>query len=137
MGQLEFEGSYLIKQKSVSSLALLSKEFKLFSDKLGFSLADCLFSKGTFVWKAKSWWMIISKWPKWSYCTANENSRVITLWGVYMYLDRIINKPGEGNGNPLQHSCQDNSMDRRVWQATVHGVAKSWTRLKRLNTHKI
>ena len=52
-----------------------------------------------------------------------------------MYLDRIINEPGEGNGNPLQHSCQDNSMDRGAWQATAHGVAKSWTRLKQLNTH--
>ena len=31
--------------------------------------------------------------------------------------------PGEGNGNPLQHSCLRNPMDR-VWQAKVHGVAK-------------
>ena len=37
--------------------------------------------------------------------------------------------PGEGNGNPLQYSCLENSMDRGSWQATVHGVAKSWTRL--------
>ena len=32
--------------------------------------------------------------------------------------------PGEGNGNPLQYSCLDNPMDRGVWQATVHGVAR-------------
>ena len=37
--------------------------------------------------------------------------------------------PGEGNGNPLQYSCLENSMDRGAWQATVHGVAKSQTRL--------
>ena len=37
--------------------------------------------------------------------------------------------PGEGNGNPLQYSCLENPMDREAWQATVHGVAKSWTRL--------
>ena len=36
---------------------------------------------------------------------------------------------GEGNGNPLQYSCLENPMDRGVWQATVHGVAKSRTRL--------
>ena len=31
--------------------------------------------------------------------------------------------PREGNGNPLQYSCLGNPMDRRAWQATVHGVA--------------
>ena len=36
--------------------------------------------------------------------------------------------PGEGNGNPLQYSCLENSMGRGAWQATVHGVAKSQTR---------
>ena len=35
--------------------------------------------------------------------------------------------PGEGNGNPLQYSCLENSMGRGAWHATVHGVAKSWT----------
>ena len=33
--------------------------------------------------------------------------------------------PGEGNGNPVQYSCLENSMDRGAWRATVHGVAKS------------
>ena len=32
--------------------------------------------------------------------------------------------PGVGNGNPLQNSCLENSMDRRALQATVHGVTK-------------
>ena len=32
--------------------------------------------------------------------------------------------PRGGNGNPLQYSCLENSMDRTAWQATVHGVAK-------------
>ena len=35
--------------------------------------------------------------------------------------------PGEGNGNPLQYSCLENSIDRGARLATVHGVAKSWT----------
>ena len=35
--------------------------------------------------------------------------------------------PGEGNGNPLQYSCLENSVDRGAWQAMVHGVTKSWT----------
>ena len=37
--------------------------------------------------------------------------------------------PGGGNGNPLQYSCLENPMDKGAWQATVHGVLKSWTRL--------
>ena len=32
--------------------------------------------------------------------------------------------PWEGNGNPLQYSCLENSMDRGDWQATVHGAAR-------------
>ena len=35
--------------------------------------------------------------------------------------------PGGGNGNPLQYSCLENSMDRGAWRATVHGVTESDT----------
>ena len=42
--------------------------------------------------------------------------------------------PGEGNGNPLQYSCLENPMDRGAWWATVHRVAKSWTRVKQFIT---
>ena len=35
----------------------------------------------------------------------------------------------EGNGNPLQNSCLENSKDRETSRATVHGIAKSWTQL--------
>ena len=34
---------------------------------------------------------------------------------------------GVGNGNPLQYSCLEDSMDRGAWRATVHGVVKNWT----------
>ena len=40
---------------------------------------------------------------------------------------------GEGNGNPLQCSCLENSRDRGAWWAAVYGVAQSRTRLKRLS----
>ena len=43
--------------------------------------------------------------------------------------------PGEGNGNLLQYSCLENSMHRGDWQATVHGVAKSWTSLINFHFH--
>ena len=43
--------------------------------------------------------------------------------------------PGGGHGNPLQYSCLENPMDRGALWATVHGVAKSQTGLKRLSMH--
>ena len=50
---------------------------------------------------------------------AEENAKSDTL-----DLPRLIS-----NGNPLQYSCLENPMDRGAWQAAVHGVAKSQTRL--------
>ena len=41
---------------------------------------------------------------------------------------------GKGNGYPFQYSCLENSMDRQAWWTTVHGVAKSWSRLS-MHTH--
>ena len=41
---------------------------------------------------------------------------------------------GGGNGNPLQCSCLENPRDGGAWWAAVHGVAQSWTRLKRLSS---
>ena len=40
-------------------------------------------------------------------------------------IPRSIRSPGEGNGNPFQHSCLENPMDRGAWWATFHGVAES------------
>ena len=42
-------------------------------------------------------------------------------------IPRLGRSPGEGNGNPFQYSCLENSMDRGAWRAIVHGIAKSWT----------
>ena len=46
--------------------------------------------------------------------------------GSIPWLER---SPEKGSSNPLQYSCLENSMGRGAWRATVHGVAKSWTRL--------
>ena len=46
--------------------------------------------------------------------------------GFDLWLGR---SPGEGNGNPLQYSCLENSMDRGARRAIIHGVAKSQTQL--------
>ena len=42
--------------------------------------------------------------------------------------------PGGGHGNPLQYFCLENLMDRGAWQAVIHGIAKSWTRLSYYTT---
>ena len=55
-----------------------------------------------------------------SACNAGDPS-LIPEWG---------RSPGEGNGNPLQDSCLQDSTDRGAWQITVYGVAKSWTQLR-------
>ena len=41
---------------------------------------------------------------------------------------------GEGNGNPLRCSCQENPRDGGAWWAAIYGVAQSRTRLKRLSS---
>ena len=51
-------------------------------------------------------------------CNNAEDSSLILSLG---------RSPGEEEGNPLLYSCLENPMDRGAWQATVHGVAKSWT----------
>ena len=53
-----------------------------------------------------------------------ESARNVGDQGLIPGLGR---SPGEGNGNPFQYSCLENSMDRGAWRAIVHRIAKSWT----------
>ena len=63
------------------------------------------------------------------------------LWGRQesdtterLHVDFSLSCIGEGNGNPLQCSCLENSRDGGAWWAAVYGVTQSWTRLKRLSS---
>ena len=47
--------------------------------------------------------------------------------GDTVSIPELGRSPGEGNGNPLQYSCLEHPMDRGVWWAAVHGIAKNWT----------
>ena len=54
--------------------------------------------------------------------------RCVTTWRTmyfYSFIVLLYTLSGEGNGNPLQYSCQETTTDREAWQATVHRVAKS------------
>ena len=59
---------------------------------------------------------------------AQTVKRQPTMWdpGLILGMGRSL---AEGNGNPLQSSCLEKSMDAGAWWATVYGVTKSWTRL--------
>ena len=83
----------------------------------------------------------------------SDRSEQLTLWASQVALavqstpantgdmrnigsvSRLGRSPGGGHGNPLQYSCLKNPKDRGAWWATVHRVAKSRTRLKRLSMH--
>ena len=53
--------------------------------------------------------------------------------GVSGLMPGLGRSPGEGNGNLLQYSCLENSMDRGAWQATVHGGLKESDTTEQLN----
>ena len=73
-------------------------------------------------------------------CAFSKFPKMIMYWyTAYFYkmhekLYYFIRSIGEGNGNPLQYSCLENSMDREAWQAMVHRVTESQTWLKQLST---
>ena len=64
--------------------------------------------------------------PNFGVSDSKESARHEEDLGLIPGLGRF---PGGGNGNTLQYSCLESSMDRGAWQVTVHGVTKSRTRL--------
>ena len=86
--------------------------------------ASCLFWKFFFYWHAT----LSLDFPggsvgKESACSVGDAGEMGSIpgWG---------RSSRGGHGNPLQYSCLENPMDRGAWQATVDGVAKSWTWLR-------
>ena len=71
--------------------------------------------------KQSSWYRDSTDYPN-SFYTPGS------YW-VQFFCQHVECSLGEGNGTPLQYSCLENPMDGGAWQAAVHGVAKSQTRL--------
>ena len=65
----------------------------------------------------------------WEVCLSYVITESLLLFYFSFHLHSSNKQSGEGNGNPLQYSCLENPMDGGAWWATVHGVAKSRTRL--------
>ena len=65
-------------------------------------------------------------------CTPPAPDSMVIAIFVSLFICFDIITFGEGNGNPFQYSCLENSMDRGAWQFAVHGVANSQTRLSDL-----
>ena len=70
----------------------------------------------------QTWLKNIQLWISMS--GGSESKRICSQWGDPGSLPGLGRCPGEGNGNPLQYSCLENSMDRGAWQATVNGLQR-------------
>ena len=66
---------------------------------------------------------------QWISLVAQTVKHLPTIWETWVRPLGQEDSPGEGNGNPLQYPCLENLVDRGVWWAAVHGVAKSRARL--------
>ena len=63
----------------------------------------------------------------WGFAGGSDGKESICNAGDLGLIPGLGRSPGDGNGNPLQYSCLENSMDRGAWWATVHRVAESDT----------
>ena len=91
---------------------------------LGFSRVDV---ETEFAIRDVSWSWTSGREQDWSEREGNLTDSKRRLLHAY-------SRVGEGNGNPLQYSCLENSLDRGAWWAAVHGVSQSQTWLKRLSS---
>ena len=122
--------SYIMKDCSAFCIAFISLKL-LLSKILWFS----------HFWGEPNYWSVEFH-PRNSNSWTFLNFSILLFFLLYLYLilkdcnagdlgliPGLGRSPGEGNGNPLQYSCLENPVDRGAWRATVHGVAKSRTRL--------
>ena len=83
----------------------------------------------SFQLKSPTWILAVFTLLLWGFPGGSEVKASGCSAGDLGSIPGLGRSPGEGNGNPLQHSCLENPMDRGAWWSTVHGVAKSRTRL--------
>ena len=89
----------------------------------------CLLSA---VYPAMRQCLVPNKWSlsaNWGFPHGSDGKESACNVGDLGLISVLGRSPGEGNGYPLQYAGLENSMDRGVWQATLHGVTKNWTQL--------
>ena len=72
--------------------------------------------------------VLVSKASQMALVVRNQSAKAADTGDVGL-IPGLERSPGGGYGNPLLYSCLENPVDRGAWRATVHRVAKSWTRL--------
>ena len=77
----------------------------------------------------------ISLLPYYAFPGGSDSKEIACSAGDLGLIPRSGKFPGEGNSNPLQYSCLENPMNRGAWQAIVHGLTKSGTRLHHFTFH--
>ena len=63
----------------------------------------------------------------WDFSGGSDSKESAYNAGDPVSIPGLQRSPGEGNGDPFQYFCLENSMDSGAWQATVHGVTQRWT----------
>ena len=64
---------------------------------------------------------------QWGFPSGSDSKKSVCNVGDPSLIPGSVRPLGERNGNPLQYSCLENSMEKRAWHATVHVVPKSQT----------
>ena len=67
---------------------------------------------------------------------ASDGKESACIVGDLGLIPGLRRSPGEGNSFSLQYSCLENSVNRKAWQATVHGITKSWTQVSNFHLRK-
>ena len=124
------DGSRPLKQSALQSFLLMIHSLKNSSDLIKISCTQEAFNVHLNKNRAHLRTAATMHLPRWrsgneSACNAGDPGDAEDAGSI----PRSGRSPGGGNGNPLQHSQLENTMDRGAWQAAVHGVTKSWTRL--------
>ena len=114
----------------------------VFDDRIGRYVALFLFPPHFFVSIASSWviaffkknlsyidtiWLIIVDFK--GFPGSSDGKASACKAGDLGSIPGLGRSPGDGNGNSLQYSCLENSMDRGAWWGTIHGITKSQTQL--------